>query len=134
MGGSFDMQDEEIGLSVPPPVSGVRTPLGDPNSVEPHTDVIRTKLLAAMKNENLSFEDRQSAERLFNQMYPEAYNISMLTDLKRRGVEPADFSASIDELAEKEIKELEKEIAQLEQEEQNELATDLEVSAPCEFD
>jgi hypothetical protein len=65
------MSDEELGYTVPPPVCGVRTPMGDPNSTEPHTDLIRTKLLAAMKDESRSFEDRQSAERLFNQMYPE---------------------------------------------------------------
>jgi hypothetical protein len=60
---------------------------GDPNSVEPHTDVIRTKLLATMRDESLPLADRQSAERLLNQMYPEAYTVSHLTDLKRRGVE-----------------------------------------------
>jgi hypothetical protein len=67
------MSEDEIGFSVPPPVVGVRTPMGDPNFTVaelPHIDLIRTKLLEAMNNENLPLEERKSAERAFNQMYP----------------------------------------------------------------
>jgi len=68
------MTDEEIGYSCPPPVCGVKTPLGDPNETcdtMPHIDVIHTKLLAAMKDESLPLEDRQAAEKAFKQMYPD---------------------------------------------------------------
>jgi hypothetical protein len=64
------MTDEKIGMTVPPPVCGVKTPLGDPNSTEKHEDVIRTKVFAAMNDESRPLEDRRSAETLFSQMYP----------------------------------------------------------------
>jgi hypothetical protein len=67
------MPNEEIGCSVPPPVSGIIRAQGDPNftvTEKPHFDLIRTKLLEAMKNESLPLEDRESAKRAFNQMYP----------------------------------------------------------------
>jgi hypothetical protein len=68
-------------------ILGLEPVMGDPNSVEPHQDVIRATLLAKMKDESLPLEDRQSAERLFNQLYPPASDRTALTDLERRGVE-----------------------------------------------
>lgn len=70
---SNSLADEQIGFEVPPPVIGVRTPQGDPNFTVaelPHIDLIRTKLLEAMNNESLPLQDRESAQRAFNQMYP----------------------------------------------------------------
>ncbi len=65
---------------------GISAAIGDPNLTTPHTDVIRTALLAKIKDESLPLEDRETALATFKQMYPPSSDASALTDLQRRGV------------------------------------------------